>query len=261
MSYPGTALPIAVQLYTLRTLPGGLDEVLGQVAAAGYSAVETVGDHGLTADALGALLAKHGLRVVSSHLQLDALRERLGEVIALNRALGNTTLVSPYIPELRAATSADTYREYGRILGDLARQCRDEGMALLYHNHNWELQEFDGRLAIDLLFEAAGPELGFEPDLAWIAAGGHDPAELLRRYAGRCPRVHAKDLAPAGERPEDALFDGIVMADVGAGTLDWPTLIPAALAAGAEWFIVEHDNPRDPLASIRRSLQYLRGRG
>jgi sugar phosphate isomerase/epimerase len=208
---------------------------------------------------MGELLAKHGLRAISSHLQLDALRERADTIIAFNRAIGNTTLVVPYIPELRAATDAGPYREYGRILGELARQCRAAGLGLLYHNHSWELQAFDGQLAIDLLFEAAGPELGFEPDLAWSAAGGYDPAELLRRYAGRCPRVHIKDLAPQGERPEDALFDGIVMADVGAGTLGWPTLLPAAKAAGAEWFIVEHDNPRDPIASISRSLQYLRG--
>jgi sugar phosphate isomerase/epimerase len=132
-------------------------------------------------------------------------------------------------------------------------------MTLLYHNHNWELQEFEGRLALDLLFEAAGPALGFEPDLAWIAAGGHDPVALLYRYSGRCSRVHIKDLAPRGERPEDELFDGIVMADVGAGTLAWPTLIPAAQAAGATWLIVEHDNPRDPIASITGSLAYLRG--
>jgi sugar phosphate isomerase/epimerase len=253
-------LPIAVQLYTLRTLPASFDEVLGQVAAVGYTAVETVGDHGLTSEAMGGLLAKHGLRVISTHLQLDALRERAGEIIAFNQAIGNDTLVVPYIPALRASSDAATYREHGQVLGELARQCKAEGMQLLYHNHNWEMQEFEGRRALDLLFEAAGPALGFEPDLAWIAAADLDPAALLARYAGRCPRVHAKDLAPKGERLEDALFDGIVMADVGAGLLDWPSLIPAARAAGAAWFIVEHDNPRDPIDSIARSLSYLRSR-
>lgn len=258
MSNNTAALPLAVQLYTLRTLNGSLDDLLGHVAAAGYTAVETLGDHGRTADEMRELLARHGLRVIATHLQLDALREGADATIAFNQAIGNDTLVVPYIPALRAAGDGAAYREHGRILGELARACRQAGLALLYHNHNWELQAFDGRLGLDLLLEAAGPELGLEPDLAWIAAAGHDPAELLRRYAGRCPRVHVKDLAAPGERPEDALFDGIVMADVGAGTLPWPTLIPAAQAAGAAWLIVEHDNPRDPLASITRSLQYLR---
>jgi sugar phosphate isomerase/epimerase len=52
-------------------------------------------------------------------------------------------------------------------------------------------------------------------------------------------------------------MDGAVMTDVGAGSLDWPTLLPAARAAGAAWYVVEHDNPRDPVASITNSLAYL----
>jgi sugar phosphate isomerase/epimerase len=53
-------------------------------------------------------------------------------------------------------------------------------------------------------------------------------------------------------------MDGAVMADVGSGSLDWSVLLPAARDAGAGWYIVEHDNPRDPLASVSNSLAYLR---
>jgi sugar phosphate isomerase/epimerase len=258
MSAHETALPIAVQLYTLRTLPGDLDATLAQVAAAGFSAVETVGDHGQSAAELRGLLAKHGLRVISSHLQLDTFRQQTREMIAFNQEIGNDTLVVPYIPALRGETRASVYQETGQILGELARQCRAEGVQLLYHNHNWELESIDGRLAIDWLFESAGPDLGFEPDLAWITAAGVDPASVLQRYSGRCLRVHVKDLAAPGERLEDALFDGVVMADVGQGVIDWPRMLVAARDAGAAWYIVEHDNPRDPIASISRSLAYLR---
>jgi sugar phosphate isomerase/epimerase len=69
-----------------------------------------------------------------------------------------------------------------------------------------------------------------------------------------------KDLAPEGERMEDAIQDSVVMADVGSGTLDWPRLLPEARAVGAEWYVVEHDNPRDPVASVSRRLAYLRER-
>jgi sugar phosphate isomerase/epimerase len=251
-------LPIAVQLYTLRTLPGNFDETLAQIAAAGFTAVETVGDHGCTADAMRALLENHGLRVISTHLQLDALRNHMPEIIAFNQAIRNDTLVVPYIPALRGETRASVFQETGQLLGELGRRCRAQGMRLLYHNHDWEMRAIEGRLALDWLFDSAGPDLGFEPDLAWIASADVDPVALMQRYIGRCLRVHAKDLAPSGERPEDALWDGIVMADVGSGTLDWPRLLAAARDAGAAWYIVEHDNPRDPIASIAQSLAYLR---
>jgi sugar phosphate isomerase/epimerase len=163
------------------------------------------------------------------------------------------------IPALRRASTAHAFQEMGKLLGDLAERCRAEGMRLHYHNHHFEFALLDGRYALDWLFDAAGPYLSFEPDLAWVAAAGVDPVALLRRFSGRCPLIHAKDLAPSGERPEDAVMDGFVMSDVGHGTLDWSTLLPATRVAGAEWYIVEHDNPRDPMGSITRSLAYLRG--
>ena len=33
------------------------------------------------------------------------------------------------------------------------------GMRLGYHNHEFELVDFDGRTGLELLFEAAGPDL------------------------------------------------------------------------------------------------------
>ena len=45
-------------------------------------------------------------------------------------------------------------------------------------------------------------------------------------------------------------------ADVGYGTLDGP-LLPAAKAAGGEWYIVEHDLPKDPVQTVNRSCEFL----
>lgn len=253
-----TSLPIAVQLYSLRTLPGSFPHTLAQVAAAGFTAVETVGDHGCTADEMQALLRMHNLRVISSHVPLDALQHNTEAIIAFNQAIGNDTLVVPYIAHLVREQRAQVFAETGQLLGALGRQCRAAGVRLLYHNHHWEMVMIDGRLAIDWLFEGAGTDsLDWEPDLAWITFAGVDPVPLLERYRSRCPRVHVKDLAPQGERPEDAIMDGAVMADVGHGTLDWSRLLPAAHAAGARWYIVEHDNPRDPIASVTQSRVYL----
>ena len=45
---------------------------------------------------------------------------------------------------------------------------------------------------------------------------------------------------------------------MGHGVVDWPPLLKAAKDAGAEWFVVEHDEPADPVRTIRRSFDYLR---
>ena len=124
------------------------------------------------------------------------------------------------------------------------------GMRLLYHNHDFEMVVLDGKPAISWLLDAAKPEnVGFEPDLAWIFHGGQDIVAMVQQYSGRVPRVHVKDVS---DNPAERN-----MADVGSGKLDWDVILPVVEAAQAEWLIVEHDIPVEPLASIQRSQAFL----
>lgn len=246
-------LPIAVQLYSLRNLDMPFDEVLGEVAAIGYTGVETVGTHNLSAEDMKALLRKHGLKAVSAHVQMSALGSDLDSVIAFHKAIGNHTLIVPFLaPDDRGKDGAG-WTALGQRLDALGQRCRAEGMQLLYHNHAFEMEMVEGKLAIDWMMDAtSAANVGFEVDLAWVVRGGQDGVKILQEYAGRCPRVHCKDLAPEGENEDQMGF-----ADVGHGTMDWSALLPAAKAAGAEWYVVEHDLPKEPLTSIRRSFEFL----
>jgi sugar phosphate isomerase/epimerase len=248
-------LPLAVQLYTLRMLPDSLDEVLGHVAEVGYRGVELLGDHGLSASALQDLLTKHGIQAISCHVGLAPLEQDVDRHIAFNQAIGNQVITIPFLAEELRPKDGEGWTALGARLGKVGKKVADAGMRLLYHNHAFEMERIDGRLAIEWLLDGTDAAyLQWEPDLAWIVRGGADPVMLLNEYAGRCPRVHVKDLSPAGTNEEEKGF-----ADVGAGTLDWATYLPAARAAGAEWYIVEHDLPKDPLRTIRRSFDFLQG--
>jgi len=248
---------IAVQLYSLRNYTSDFVELIHTVADVGYRAVELVGMPGAKAADVAAVLQAHGVQAVSAHVGVQGLRDNLDETIAFHRAIENSHLIVPAAPqELRQTSDAAVWRAFGAELGVIAGRCADAGMRLGYHNHWWEMAEVDGKRLIDWLLE--GDESGqvfFEPDLAWAAKGCADPVALLQQYTGRCPRVHAKDLAKPGENA-----DQMGLADVGYGILDWNLLIPAAKAAGAASFIVEHDLPADAVASVRRSLEFLQGR-
>ncbi len=248
-------LPIAVQLYSLREFPGSFQEMLDRVAAMGYPAVELVHNHGLGAEAMREALARAGLRVVSAHVSFQAVTEETEAVIAFHRAIDNPAVILPSLPRpVMEARTPEAWQEMGRRLDELGQRFREAGLRLGYHNHAPEMTTIQGKRAIDWLLESADPEhLFFEPDLAWVVQGGADPVALLAQYAGRCPRVHVKDIAPLGQNQDE---DG--WADVGYGVLDWDRLLPAAKAAGAEWYVVEHDKPRDPLGSVARSLAFLR---
>lgn len=252
MSDTQAVLPIAVQLYSLRHLTDPLDKVLAEVAAIGYRGVETINDHGMSGEAFLDLLNKHGLQAVSTHVSLPALEENLERIVEFHQTIGNSMIIVPAPPPDRP-TDAAGWQALGRRLDKVGAALVEKGMQFGYHTHWWEMELLDGKRALDWMMESADPaHLTWEPDLAWAVHGGADPLELLERYTGRCPRIHAKDLAPAGQNEAEK-----GLADVGHGTLDWAALLPAAKAAGGEWFIVEHDFPTDPLRSIRRSFDFL----
>lgn len=248
----GPQTPIAVQMYTLRDA-GSLDQQLKIVHDAGVGAVETVGTQNVSPVELKQLLDKYAIKAVSSHVQLAELRKDLDGVVAFNRSIGNTMLVVPYLDEKERPTDAAGWTALGQELGRIATRAQASGMRLAYHNHDFELVDFDGRTGLELLFAAAGPDLQTELDLAWVARAGYDPAMMLGKFRGRLFAVHAKDNAPKGQAEDQGGF-----AAVGQGVLDWNAILPAAADAGVQWYIVEHDHPRDPAKVIQASADYLR---
>ncbi|MBO9874734.1 MULTISPECIES: sugar phosphate isomerase/epimerase family protein [Xanthomonas] len=248
----GQQAPIAVQMYTLRNA-GSLDQQLKIVHDAGVGAVETVGTQNVSAVELKQLLDKYAIKAISSHVQLADLRKDLDGAVAFNRSIGNTTLVVPYLDQKERPTDAAGWTALGKELGQLATRARAKGMRLAYHNHDFELVDFDGKTGLELLFAAAGPDLQTELDLAWVARAGYDPAAMLGKFKGRMFAVHAKDNAPKGQAEDEGGF-----AAVGKGVLNWNAILPAAAGSGVQWYIIEHDQPRDPATVVKTGAAYLR---
>lgn len=247
-------IPVALQMYTVRE-DAGRDFVgtLRKVVALGYAGVEFAGTGGMTAPDLKRLLDDLGLQVAGSHVGLDTLEGALDAALEYNLTLGNRFVVCPWLPEDRRR-DADDYRRLADVLNDIGRACRELGLQFCYHNHAFELQSFNGQTGLDILFEATDPDLvKAELDTYWVEYGGASAVEYLRRYAGRTPLVHLKDMADDPQRS---------FAEVGTGTMDFDAIFAASEAAGVEWYIVEQDTcQRPPLESVEISLKNLRARG
>jgi sugar phosphate isomerase/epimerase len=103
-----------------------------------------------------------------------------------------------------------------------------------------------------------------EMDLCWISVTGHDPVSYFKRFPGRFPLVHVKDVkempkvAP-GKKDEfvDTDFEKHQMTEPGSGVIDWKRIFAHADEAGIQHYFVEHDDPADPFASIAASYKYL----
>ena len=246
-------LAISVQIYSLRTIIG-LDRQLDAAAVAGYRHVELIGAHLDNAADTRAKLDARGLKPSSSHVSIAALRERFDAVMKACGTLGITQLFMPSVPLEERNSGGAYWSALGRELGQFSCRAKEYGIALGYHNHNWELKQKDGGVtALELLFDgAADSPLTWQVDVAWLVRAGVDPTLWMQRYRDRIVSVHAKDLAPGGERLDE---DG--WADVGSGILNWNELWLACRDAGAKWLVAEHDRPNDPERFLRASYGFL----
>ena len=244
---------LSIQLYSLRDY-GDLDRQLDALAELGFRKVETVGGHLADARDTRAKLDARGIAAPTGHVGMADLRTRLDWVADQARTVGIEQLFMPAVPLEEREMDADGWRAVGGELGEMAQRLERQGLALGYHNHHWELRAFpDGRTPLELLFEGAdGSPLRFEADLAWLVRGGVDPLAWLDWYRDRLTAVHVKDIAPAGENVDE---DG--WSDIGAGTLDWPSLWRESLAHGAKWMVLEHDKPKDPVGFARKGREFL----
>jgi sugar phosphate isomerase/epimerase len=164
------------------------------------------------------------------------------------RTLGCDYAVVAYVVEERRQ-NLEQVRQVAAILNRNGEICRDAGLRFAYHNHAFEFAPLDGITMFDILLAETDPELvAFELDLYWLRYAGIDVAGMLRRLSGRVPLVHIKDMAASQQREP---------APVGEGIFEWPGVLAECASAGAEWYVVEQDNPTDSLAEVERSLRNL----
>lgn len=247
-------MKIGVQLYTVRDqLAADFAGTLRKVRDVGYTHVELAGMGEYGAAELRKILDDLGLTVSSTHYPIERLEGDVNAAINDAKVLGAEYLVCPYLPEDRRG-SEDDWRRAAETLNLAGEACHAQGVPLCYHNHSFEFVRVGDRYALDLLFDETDPNcLQAELDTYWVRHGGEDPAAYIRRYAGRCPILHLKDMADDAER---------AFAEVGTGTLDFAGIFAAAEEAGCRWGIVEQDVcPGDPIESIRTSLDNLRRMG
>lgn len=247
---------IAAQLYTLRDFlktPEDIARTLPRVADIGYRAVQLSGLGPIDTPELKQIIDGAGLTVCATHVSFDRMRDDLDGVIAEHETLECPYTAIGSMPE--SYRTADGYPRFAEEASGIARRLKERGLTFGYHNHSFELERFNGRTGLDILYKESDPEVfQAEIDTYWIQHGGGDPAWWIRSMKGRITVLHLKDMVMRGKEQ--------LMAEVGEGNLNWPAILESARDAGVQWYVVEQDTcQRDPLESLAISLRNLQSWG
>ncbi len=254
---------IGLQLYTLREeLPKDVKSTLKKVSDAGYSIVETYGFSikdqfwGLTPSELKKSLDENDLKAVSGHYNLgsflyDGNKEELVAAIKAAKILKSDFLTVPWIDEAYRKNSED-YKKIAARLNEAAKMCKEEGLKLAYHNHDFEFQKLDnGVTGYEILLKETEKDLVFfELDLYWVARSGNNPLELFAANPWRFKMWHVKDMDKENQS---------LNAEIGSGSIDFKPFFKQRKIAGMTYFFVEQENNYIPnsIDSIKTSCDFI----
>ena len=204
-------------------------------------------------------LAVNGLKCVVTHVPAPKLQENIKQVCNDHKVYGcpNVGLgmfsFNPKFDPLEAR-----YEEFCTIHRPIAQAVKAEGLYFMYHNHNAEFRKLGGKPILDKMAEDfSADELGFILDTFWIQAGGANPAEYIRRYAGRIPVIHLKDYQFATGEVKNSICA------IGDGNINFAAVAAAAADSGVDYMLVEQDtcHGEDPFSAMKRSYEYLKAMG
>ena len=254
-------MKIGAQFFTLRDFCKTLEDLalsLRKVADIGYTTVQISGTCEFDAAWMKEELDKNGLRCVVTHTPAPKLQEDIKKVCDDHKIFGCDKVglgmfsFNPKFDPLDAR-----YEEFCCIHHPIAQAVKAEGLYFMYHNHNAEFRKLNGKPILDQMAEDFAPdELGFILDTFWIQAGGANPAEYIRRYAGRIPVIHLKDYQYAAEVKNS-------ICAIGDGNINFEAVAAAAADSQVEYMLVEQDtcHGEDPFSALKRSYDYLKAMG
>ena len=285
---------LGIQLYTMRVpLAQDLEGTLAALRKMGYAQVETLGMLNHDAKSFRAALDAAGLRAPSAHIfpkvaqpllfkmasgqmsvdeawdqidasmGLDRMEGMLADMFEQSQLMGYQYLVYASM-DSKLLESMEGIRHICAVFRRAGDLCHEHGLNFTWHPHVQEWGMVEGKPAVERILDGTDPHrVSLELDFFWAAMAKVDLPQFLRRYSGRIPLGHFKDIAKGIVVPDlgfknTSEIKNEYFEDAGFGQLDFRVWIPLARKAGMRHFFVERDYSPDPLASAGRSYGSLR---
>ena len=248
---------IAAQLYTLRDFlktPEDLAVTFKKVKKMGYNTVQVSGIGPIEFQFIKETAEKEDLTICATHIGFDRLKNDIDGVINQHKLWNCKYVGIGSMPE-EYRVNKESFVRFAKEASEYGKVLLDNGLQLIYHNHNFEFKKFNGITGMDLLFQESDPEaFNFEIDTYWVQVGGANPVDWINKLKGRMSVVHFKDMEIGADKSQ-------LMAEVGEGNFNWEKIIESCNEIGVEWCPVEQDicqrNPFESLEISRKNLLKL----
>lgn len=260
---PSTEKSIGIQLYTLKDII--LKDVKGtlqQVANIGFKDLEAYSYSdgkalGLSYQDFISMVNGMGMKVVSGHYSTgQAFPAMKGTLVndwerAVEDALkaGQQYMIIAWLhPDERK--TLDDYKRVAELMNKANEVCKQAGITLGYHNHEFEFVQLEDQVPYDVLVSELDPSIVLELDMYWTTFAEVNALELFKKYTGRVHLWHVKDMDK---------IDRKLQTDVGSGSIDYKPVFAAAQQSGMKHFFLEQEYfTRPQLEAITLGYNHLK---
>lgn len=210
------------------------------------------------------LIEESGLKVISLHSDLQTIENDAKAIAEEAKSFGTDIIVVTGMYRFDYS-SLEEVKELAQRLNQAGKALSEEGIRLLYHNHNCELQKVDyGRTAYDVIIEETDPRyVNFQFDSYWMADGGANVVALMEKLGNRMKLWHINDRGHTESGPYMTPILKQDATELGYGNMDLDTLTAIAIKNGVEGVVLEtHKNwiDNDPVKSLQVSAEYIQAR-
>lgn len=257
---------VGIQLYTIRdAMTADPKGSLKKVSDLGFKFLELASYsdgkfYGFAPKEFKKIVKDLGMKIISSHTKVEAegiTVENAKKMADDHAELGVKYCVQPWVND-----EDRTIEKYKKMVGDwneVGKIMKSVGIQFGYHNHNFEFANIDGIVPyFDIYMKELDADLvKMELDLYWTTKAGQDPVEIFKKYPGRFPLFHMKDMSTKQDPYFTIIKDDIT--SVGAGVIDFKRILAAKEIAGMKYMFVEDDNQGNgkPFEGIGLSINNL----
>ena len=236
-------------------------DTIKKISEMGYDSVLVAGvNPDINAIEIAETCKAYELDIAGTHYDPAQILKETDEVIEAHQIMQTCNVGISVLPERYPRTKFGV-RGFITDYIPIARQLKDAGMKLMYHNHNIEFMKFDSEIskhakttAIEYIADKF-PELDFNLDVFWVHAGGGDPEFWIDKLQDRITILQIKDMVIVEGRQ--------TICEVMNGNFNWQAIFQSAKSANVEYLIVDQDEfyGKDPFDCLRESLQNIKGSG
>lgn len=234
-----------------KELDGDWKSILKRTVDYGYSEIETGSYYGSSAKSFLGFCNEIGLKPVAGGIKfskdMDEVKKSIDEILKLK-----VSYAISYWPWLVGAPfKLEDCKTSVGLLNKIGEECKKNGLQFCWHNHDNEFIEMEEGKPFDYLMKYTDSDLvKCEMDIYWVKKGGAEPLDILKKYNGRIPILHVKDMASGEEQ---------TFACPGSGIIDFPAIFAEAAKQDIKHYFVERDKIEDGMACLKSAAAYLMG--